>query len=246
MVRSRVLAWQLQLTALVGVVGAAVAGCGDPVLPSDYVGPPASTTTGKVLTLGAAREAARPRLSVEWLSRLNGAPGESTLEGQPLRFTRSVTLQSDWDIGLELPVDGAVMDLSKAATPVTGLRFAVGKMVYFDDRDGDGRLNWNCQVGTCDLAKAVSHEYVVYVEGTRACRNATTTQGSLNNAARPTAGFSYFSFEGSVPSKLDGREPLQFFLADQSLLQWNPSDDLRKFAKALILLWSLGSLSSGC
>jgi hypothetical protein len=234
---------RLLLTTLVGMVGLVTA-CGDPVLPSDYVGPPASTTTGKVLTYGAAREATRPRLSVEWLSSLNGAPGESTLEGQPLRFTRSVTLQSDWDIGLELPVDGAVLDPSKASTPVTGLRFAVGKMVYYDDRDGDGRLNWSCRVGTCDLAKAVSHEFVVYVEGTRACRNAATTQGSLL-AARPTAGFSYFSFEGSVPRKLDERQPVQFILADQSLPAWNPSDDLRKFAAVLISLWSLG-LTSGC
>src|SRR5688572_13024361 len=99
MVRSRVLAWQLQLTALVGVAGGVVAGCGDPVLPSDYVGPPASTTTGKVVELGTvtAREASRPRLSLEWLTSLAGAQGQSALEGQPLRFSRSPTVQADWD-----------------------------------------------------------------------------------------------------------------------------------------------------
>src|SRR5690348_14676003 len=105
MVRSPVHAWQLRLTALVGVAGAIVAGCGDPMLPSEYTGPPASTTTGKVLTLGTvtAREATRPRLSLEWLTSLSGAPGSSALEGQPLRFSRSPTVQSDWDIGLEVP-----------------------------------------------------------------------------------------------------------------------------------------------
>ena len=248
MVRSRVLARQLQLTALVGTAGAifTIAGCGDPVLPSDYVGPPASTTTGKVLTLGSAKEAINPRLSVEWLSSLTGMPGQSTLEGQPLRFSRSLTLQTDWDIGLELPVDGAVLDPGNESSTPTGLRFAVGKMVYYDDRNADGRLDWTCRAGTCDVAKAVSHEFVVYVEGTKACRNATSTPGTLNSVARPTAGFSYYSFEGSVVRKLGAREPVQFMMADLPLTQWNPSDDLRRFANLLITVWSLGGLSGGC
>ena len=174
MVRSRVLAWQLRLTALVGVASGVVAGCGDPVLPSDYVGPPASTTTGKVVALGTvtAREVSRPRLSLEWLTSLSGTQGQSALEGQPLRFSRSPTLQTDWDIGLEVPISSPKL-IDQSVTGTDGLQISVGKMVYYDDRNADGRLDWTCRSGTCDVAKAVSHEYVVYVGGTKACRNST-------------------------------------------------------------------------
>jgi len=246
MVRSRVLAWQLRLTALVWVAGGVVAGCGDPVLPSDYAGPPASTTTGKVVELGTvtAKEASRPRLSLEWLTSLSGAQGQSSLEGQPLRFSRSPTLQTDWDIGLEVPISSPKL-IDQSDTGTDGLQISVGKMVYYDDRNADGRLDWTCRSGTCDLAKAVSYEYVVYVGGTKACRNGTG--GLETNSARPAAGYSYYEFQGGTIRKLNSDESVRFLLADLSLSQSDPSDELRKFARLLLTLWqSLGALSGGC
>ncbi len=243
MVRSRVLAWQLRLTALVGVASGVVAGCGDPVLPSDYVGPPASTTTGKVVELGTvtAREVSRPRLSLEWLTSLSGTQGQSALEGQPLRFSRSPTLQSDWDIGLEVPISSPKL-IDQSVTGTEGLQISVGKMVYYDDRNADGRLDWTCRGDTCDVAKAVSHEYVVYVGGTKACRN--STDGS-KSSTRPAAGYSYYEFQGGTIRKLDSGESVRFMLAD--LAPHDPSDDLRRFATQLLTLWlSRGALSGGC
>jgi hypothetical protein len=244
MVRLRVLARQLQLTALVGMVGLVVAGCGDPVLPSDYVGPPDSTTTGKVLTLGTvtAREAARPRLSVEWLTSLTGQPGTSALEGQPLRFSRSSTLTTDWDIGLEVPIRSPKL-FEQTTSNSGGLQISVGKMVYYDDRNADGRLDWTCRTGACDIAKAVSYEYVVYVSGTMACRNST---GGLDGA-RPAPGYSYYEFQGGTIRKLKAAESVRFLMADLSLPQSDPSDGLRNFATLLLRYWSsLGALSGGC
>src|SRR5687768_16075999 len=100
------------------------------MLPSDYVGPPAAEVTGNVTLEGVstAREAERPRLSLEWLAGLAVSPtGGSALVGQPLRFARSTRIQTDWDIGLETPIDGAKMPLPGASDRV---RVAVGKMVY--------------------------------------------------------------------------------------------------------------------
>jgi hypothetical protein len=245
MVRSRVLAWQLRLTALVGVAGGVVAGCGDPVLPSDYSGPPASTTTGKVVSLGTvtAREVARPRLSLEWLTSLSGAQGQSALEGQALRFSRSPTLLTDWDIGLEVPIASPKL-IDQAVTGTDGLQISVGKMVYYDDRNGDGRLDWNCRSDACDLANAVSYEYVVYVGGTKACRNSTD---ALGTNTRPAAGYSYYEFQGGYIRKLNSGESVRFLLADLSLSQSDPSDELRRFASLLLTLWqSRGALSGGC
>jgi hypothetical protein len=244
MLRTRVLAWQVPwLAALLG----ASAGCGDPVLPSDYAGPPAANVTADVLVLGTvtAKDAAQPRLSLEWLASWSGLPGQSTLIGQPLRFSRSVTLQADWDIGLELPI--ALAKLNPGPEAATGgLRVGVGKMVYFDDRNGDGRLDWSCQGLACDQAKAVSVEYVVYVEGATACRNATTAPGALEVNTRPTAGYNYYQLQGGTIRKLRPGEPMRFLLADRSLPESNPSDELRTFAKVLFSLWSLGQLSGGC
>jgi hypothetical protein len=245
MVRSRVLAWQLRLTALVGVAGGVVAGCGDPVLPSDYAGPPASTTTGKVVALGTvtAKEVSRPRLSLEWLTSLSGAQGQSALEGQPLRFSRSPTLQTDWDIGLEVPISSSSL-IDQGDTGTDGLQISVGKMVYYDDRNADGRLDWTCRAGACDVAQAVSEEYVVYVGGTKACRNST---GGLETGARPAAGYSYYQFRGGAIRKLKSNEPVSFLLADLPLAARDPSDELRRFASLLLTLWqSLGALSGGC
>ena len=244
MVRLRVLAWQLQLTALVGLVGSVVAGCGDPVLPSDYVGPPDSTTTGKVLTLGTVtlREAARPRLSVEWLTSLSGLPGTSALEGQPLRFSRSPTLTTDWDIGLEIPI-GSPKLVDQSTSGSVGLQISVGKMVYYDDRNSDGRLDWSCRSGACDIAKAVSYEYVVYVGGTMACRNGNTGL----DGARPALGYSYYEFQGGTIRKLRAGESVRFLMADLSLPQSDPTEELRNFATLLLRAWSSpGALSGGC
>ena len=230
-------------TALL-TIGAA--GCGDPVLPSDYAGPPAATRSADVVVLGAItpKEAGTPRLSLEWLSDLDGQPGQSTLIGQPLRFERSSKLQNDWDIGLELPIEIAKLNPPPGSSQA--LRFGVGKMVYYDDRTGDGRLNWGCRSFNCDQAKAVSREFVVYIEGGLKCRSAGAASSGSDVSARPSAGYNYYRWEGSSLSKLSASEPLNFVLSERSLAENDPSDDLRAFVRLLFTLWSLGHLSPDC
>src|SRR5262245_4399935 len=129
-----------------------IAACGDPILPSDFSGPPAGEVSGTVVegASGAPKDADQPRLSLEWL---NLGPGAPALVGQVLFYQRSEKLKSDWDIGLSTPSESAKFDIVVGSRRV---RIAVGKMVYYDDRVPDGRLDWSCATSTCDRVKAVS------------------------------------------------------------------------------------------
>ena len=235
----------------VPALGAAVlmmaVGCGDPILPSDYAGPPAAMLSGVVFQGPVApREASQPRLSLEWLTDFEAAPGQSTLVGQPLRFSRSVKLQNDWDIGLDVPIDGAKLPAEEGTLSSERVRVGVGKMVYFDDRNGNGRLDWTCRTGVCDQAQAISYEYVVYVEGGIKCRSAGVTGANSESYGRPSTGYNYYRFENSSIRTVPAGEPMNFLMTDRSLPDSDPSDELRSFARLLLGLWQLGQLSGGC
>ena len=234
-------------TLVVTVVVTVFVGCGDPMLPSDYAGPPAATVSGDVsLSLQSAgffRDADRPRLSLEWLAT-QGSPvvtSAATLVGQPLRFARSTRIQNDWDIGLETPIDRAVVPVSSgSAAGATSVRVGVGKMIYFDDRDGDGQLSWVCdgRGRPCDQVKAVSREFVVFVDAPVSC--AAGLRGEVRQ--RLSAGYHYYRPEGPLLRKLAAGEPMSFVLEDRTLLESDPSADLRRFAEMLFSVVSRGPL----
>src|SRR5689334_13905020 len=103
---------------------ASLASCGDPMLPADFSGPPAAAVTGNVLPGSTiAVEAIHPRMSLEWLDDVN-----VSLVSQSLNYQRSEKLQTDWDIGLNLPKETAKFNRSVGARSV---RIGVGKIVYF-------------------------------------------------------------------------------------------------------------------
>ena len=230
------------------------------MLPSDYVGPPAAAVTGNVTLEGvsSAREAERPRLSLEWLSEQGLTPaGGSPLVGQPLRFARSTKIQNDWDIGLETPIERAklVVPGSQGGARV---RVAVGKMVYYDDRDADGRLDWSCQPGSglgqiasaaaCDQVKAVSREFVafIFVEGAGTACGPLGARAESTTRQRLGPGYHYFriqqSLAGQLLYELGPDESMSFSLGDRTLGESNPSEELRAFALMLLRLFSSGSL----
>jgi hypothetical protein len=208
------------------------------MLPSDYSGAPPGAIAGNVVRQTAQRDADRPRLSLEWLAAL--APGETgpALIGQPLTFQRSTKLQNDWDIGLGLPSDEVKFELPLA---MRDARIGIGKMVYFDDRMADGRLDWSCTGAGCDRIKSVSAQFVVYVETPPLCQN-TTARGAQ---PRLRAGYHYYSFDGGVARELAPAEAMSFTLIDRAPADIDLPNDLRAFADALRRAWSF-STGDGC
>lgn len=216
----------LTLTA----VAVALGGCGDAMLPSDFSGPPAGAVSGNVLARTGQSDAERPRLSLEWL-----APG--SLVGQPVSYQRSSKLQNDWDIGLDLPAEAAKFELVVGGRRV---RIGVAKMVYFDDRVADGRLDWSCRGPACDRVKAVSAQFVLYVDTPPYCQ----TEGRPA-VPRLRAGYHYYAFEGGSLRPLGADEAMSFVLGDRSPGESDPTAELRAFAGALERAWSVSSLE-GC
>jgi hypothetical protein len=216
------------------------------MLPADYQGPPASAIRASAFQIGSGpfNEARLPRMSLEWLTSLDASPGSTTLTGQPLRFARSPALETDWDIGLDLPVEGARFERPLGTSAGSGsVRIAVGKMIYYDDQDRDGRLTWDCRSSiNCDAPKAVSVEFVVYVDATARC----AFGAGADPRRRVSAGYHYYQLVGSSISELPAGQPMSFFLADLSLAQSDPSDDLRRFAKVLLQAWTQALLTPGC
>ena len=227
------------------LAGAASVGCGDAILPSDYAGPPAAAIAGNVsASLPGDKVAKYPMLSVEWLADSDATVTTSTssdLFGQTLRFVRSQRPDNDWDIDLQLPLDPAKLDRKLGSGRI---RLSVGKLVYFDDRSRDSHLDWHCAGTGCDLVKAVSSEYIVFLETLPATATCPARPGAL---ARPTLdrGFHYFRLEGGLPRELRADEPLSFVITDQTPTDSDPSRDLRQFADAFLQVLTLESLS-GC
>jgi hypothetical protein len=207
-----------------------MAACGDAMLPSDYTGPPAGVVTGNVLPAVpgvTTTDARNPRLSLEWLSDSN-----VTLVAQPVAFQRSERLQHDWDIGLSLPTDSAKFEVDVAPTSAKA-RIAVAKMVYFDDQDGTGRIDWSCRAGGCNRVLAISSQYVVFVDHAPSCSRGgqLVTKSSLL-----TAGYHYFSLD---LTELGPSESVSFVVVG-GLASSAPTTELRNFAERLIQSWSIG------
>jgi hypothetical protein len=227
------------IVPLAALLGAGL-GCGDAVLPSDYAGPPAGAVAGNVLDASGAatKDVQNPGLSVEWLGNLGVDPAApAPLVDQAVMIRRSVKLDNDWDIGLSRPSRGAGLGSVLAGRP--DVRFSVGKMVYFDDRVPDGRFDFRCSGVACDTVKAVSLEYVVFVEVPPTCQAATGAQPSV------PAGYHYYRWDGDAIRELAPGEPMTFVLNAEPIAEALLSAQLREFANALLAAWSLAALG-GC
>jgi hypothetical protein len=223
---------------LLGLVG-----CGDAMLPSDFSGPPAAAVSGNVVVPvpGASKDATRPRLSLEWWT---GLTGQSTiggaLIGQPLVYKRSARLENDWEIGLQLPSDAATWS-SSVVGGMGEVKLGVAKMVYFDDRVPDDRLDWACRAGSCDQVKAVSAEYVVFVERPPTCQ----PNGGGPLRARISAGYHYYRLDSGIIRELARGDAMSFPVSQRTLGESDPTAELRAFAWMLLRSWSLSPFE-GC
>jgi hypothetical protein len=219
-----------------------VAACGDAMLPSDYTGPPAGTVTGNVVVPtnvpAATADAAHPRLSLEWLVDRNVT---TPLVTQPVSFQRSVLLQHDWDIGLSLPTDGAKFEVDIARATSKAL-IGVAKMVYFDDRDGSGRIDWACASDACNHVLAISTQYVVFVDQPPTCGS---RPGQLLSKNLRT-GYHYYTLDGTYPREMAPTDSMSFVVVQgNQTISAPPTTDLRNFADSLIRSWNLVVLT-GC
>jgi len=204
------------------------------MLPADFTGPPAVAVTGNVLPgTTVAVQAAHPRMSLEWLDDPN-----VTLVGQSLSYQRSEKLQTDWDIGLSLPKETAKFNLPVGAR---GARIAVGKIVYFDDRDGNDQVDWSCSSVRCDRVMAISSQFVLYVERPPYCQ----PFGGAPAKPRLSAGYHYYSFEGGIARPLSSSDPMSFTLIDRAPIDSDPTAELQAFAQYLLGLWS-SNPTTGC
>jgi hypothetical protein len=213
---------------------ATLASCGDPMLPADFTGPPATAVTGNVLPgTTVTVEAAHPRMSLEWLDDIN-----VSLVSQSLSYQRSEKLQADWDIGLNLPKETAKFDRPVGARSV---RIGVGKIVYFDDRDGNDQVDWTCRVTRCDRVMAISSQFVVYVERPPYCQSF----GGKPAKPRLSAGYHYYSFEGGVLRLLSPSDPMSFSLIDRTPADSDPTVELQSFVQQLLQVW-MSNPTTGC
>lgn len=214
--------------------------CGDPLLPADYQGPPAVAVGGSVVRAEnvAYTEARDPRFSIEWLSALQGEP--SALLSQAVTFARSQHLRKDWDIGLDLPKNAAKINVRLGAASAN---VAIGKLVYFDDKNGDRRLDWNCDESHCDQVKALGVEFVVYLDQPLSCPSKTV--GGPEKKTRLTSGFHYFVLEGTTLIETAQDADLRFDLTDTPAAQANPTAALLRFLQQFQRLYGLGPLT-GC
>jgi hypothetical protein len=236
------------LLATLGAWG--LPGCGDALLPSDFSGPPAAAVHGDVVGAeGQPRDAARPRLALEWL--VGFSSDSPALLQQPLAFERSPRLQHDLRIDLRLPDEGARFATSASLEEASGLRAAAGprlavaKIIYFDDRVPDDRLDRGCRAelapAPCDEVKAVSAHYVVFLEEPLYCPRGEELRGRV----RLAAGYHYFAFEGGVLREIGPEEALHFDVGDRTLAEGDPTMALADFTHAL--LRALGrALQDGC
>jgi hypothetical protein len=225
------------VVAGLGVGGALLGGgCGDPLLPSDYAGPPAGAVAGNVLDKRGllSKDVTRPGLSVEWLPDAPAA-ADPPLVAQAVAYSRSMQLDHDWEIGLELPSAGT--GLQEVPTGRPEVRFSVGKMVYFDDRVPDGRFDWTCSGSACDALKAVSQEFVVFVDVPPTC--------ARDGRALVAAGYHYYRLIGGTVTELGADDAMTFELSTTPLGEADLTSELRTFTTALVASWSLAALG-GC
>jgi hypothetical protein len=202
------------------------------MLPSNFSGPPASAVTGNVVAsaTGGSKDAAHPRLSLEWLDNIN-----AKLVSQSLNYQRSSKLQTDWDIGLALPEETAKFDVPVGSRSA---RIGVGKIVYFDDVDNDGQLDWSCTGAGCDRVMAVSAEFVLFVERPPSCQTTSKPKALL------AAGYHYYSSASGGLREISPSDPLNFTIIDEAPVDAAPTRELESFALYLKNLWGLNP--DGC
>lgn len=217
------------------------AACGDALLPADYQGPPAAEVGGSVVRQGniSYTEAGTPRFSVEWLNATEAESSGTPLLSQTVSFTRSQHLQKDWDLGIDLPKGAAQIRINFGTNSA---KVAIGKLVYFDDKDGDRQLDWNCTRPQCDQVKALSAEFVVFLDQPLTCAGKTP---GANKKTRFAGGFHYFRLEGTSVQEISADLDLQFELSDTPAAWANPTAQLQRFALQFQRAYSLGELS-GC
>ncbi len=203
------------------------------MLPSDFTGSPAGAVRGNVLVGDGQDDATRPRLSLEWVAGAGGAePGAPALVGQAVSFQRSIRIENDWDIGLDLPPDEAKFALWINRRPA---RIGVAKIVYFDDVVPDGRLDWSCQGAPCDRVKAVSAEFVLFVETPPACQR--------DGQPWLRGGYHFFALDGEGGlHPFEPAQALSFTLGDFPPAPSEVTAELRAFTAALRSAWS----GNGC
>ena len=218
-------------------MGLSAPGCGDALLPSDYAGPPAANVTGNIWEqMPNARFARYPVFTVEWLGTLEaGNPGEpSALHGQQLRYALAPDLERNLlNLDLVFPEAPAQLEAGR-------FRFSVGKLVYFDDLVRDGRVDWRCTGGSqvCDVVKAVSDEFVVFLQSVPTCR---ARPGAVPRTTL-TQGFHYFRIENGQLRELGQHEAVSFTINDRSPVESDPSDSLHSFVDVLLQPLSVLSL----
>jgi hypothetical protein len=218
-------------------LAAGLSGCGDALLPSDFSGPDVDTVSGTVIApVDATKDAARPRLALEWLAGSDRGP--RYLLAQPLAYQRSAQLTTDWDIGLRLPVDEAKFDW---AADGRRARIGVGRMVYFDDHVADGRLDRTCAGASCDEVKAVSAQFVVYVDAPIFCQPSDGVRGRLLLAA----GYHYYGFEGGSVRDLGRAPAMSFVVTDRAANEGDARRELEAFRAALLRYYAPRPLD-GC
>ena len=185
--------------------------CSDALLPADYAGPSAIATGGTVVRGrdGAYVEAQNPRLNVLWWADVGSGADPLKLLTQPVAFQRSQQLKKDWDIGIAAPLVAARVrrNVGNSDPPL-----AIGQLIYFDDRDGNGKLDWTCTGSGCDEIKAISRQFVVYLDHDVLCNSASPSGGE--GKAGLGAGFHYFAHNdgGFEESPLHG--DLEFVLSE--------------------------------
>jgi hypothetical protein len=169
---------------------------------------------------------------MEWLDQ-----GGTSLIGQAITFQPSTKLQRDWDIGLALPVDGVKIQRSVAERPV---RIAVGKIVYYDDRDRTDRIEWGCRGTGCDRVMAVSSQYVLFIDQPPTCINFEGT------ALKPrvSSGYHYFTLVGGQYREMPTGDPMNFTLTDMAPADSDPTASLQVFTRSLFTFWA--SFTPGC
>jgi hypothetical protein len=184
-------------------------------------------------------EARNPQLSVLWLADVDHATASPKLLAQPVAFRRSQQLNKDWEIGMAEPLESAKIRRNVGASNPP---LAIGQMVYFDDGNGDGEFTWSCKGRSCDEIKAISSEFVVYLDQPVIC----ASKSLLGVEAMPlAAGFHHFTWDGTSIEERPLNRDLQFILHESPPPSGQYMADLKNFAQQLTRAYQLNALG-GC
>ncbi len=229
---------------MAGVLGVPFAACGDPLLPSDYAGPPEATVTGTVFRpdpsqpVSVVEPFTKPLLTIEWLDgRVKPGQAGRTLIGQRVDYRRAHSIETDWELHLATPVEDARFT---PAFDSQGVRVAVGKMVYFDDRVADDLLDWTCNTSRCDIVRSISAQFVVYVDRPPVCTEMATEHSVAPATSKISRGYHYFQYHATsgMVEERASHQPLSFHLVNLTPAQADLTEELRSFTQLLLARWN--------